>query len=300
MTIYSQIDSNRNKTFLIMILFVIFIALIGYIFGEAFDPGYGITYLGFALVFSGATTFFSYYFSDKIILTISGAHQIEEEDHKQLFHTVENLCIGAGLPMPKIYMIDDTAPNAFATGRDPKHAVVCVTNGLIDKLEDEELEGVIAHELSHVKNYDMRLMSIVTVLVGSVTLLADWFGRRMLWSGRRRRREGGGAGAIIMLIALILALLSPIIAMLMQLALSRNREYLADASAALLTRYPEGLARSLEKIATDREPLEAANKATANLYIINPLKGQEMVGWFAGLFNTHPPVAERVARLRAM
>ncbi|MCL5113855.1 MAG: M48 family metallopeptidase [Patescibacteria group bacterium] len=283
-----------------MILFILFISTLGYVFGKA--TGYGMSYLGFALIFSGLMSFFSYFYSDKMILTMSGARQIQKKDNPELFRIVENLSIGDGLPMPKVYTINDSAPNAFATGRDPKHAVVCVTTGLMDKLSKVELEGVIAHEMSHVKNYDIKLMAIVTILVGVVTLLADFFMRSLWFGGGRRDRDenGGNLGAIFIIVGIILMILSPIIATLIQLAVSRKREYLADASGALLTRYPEGLASALEKIAKDKEPLEAANNATAHLYIANPFKGKDATNWLAGLFNTHPPIDERIKILRSM
>lgn len=294
---YNQIESNRRRTVVIMVLFMVFIATLAYVFGKA--SGYGLSYAGIALIISGIFSFISYYYSDQIILGMSGAHEIQREDNFTLFTTVENLCIGAGLPAPRIYIIDDSAPNAFATGRDPKHSIVCVTSGLLGKLSKVELEGVIAHELSHVKNYDIRLMSIVVILVGVVTLLADFFLRGFRFS--RDDREGGGSlQGIFMLIGIVLAVLSPIIASLIQLAISREREYLADASGALLTRYPEGLASALEKISVDRDPLEAANNATAHLYIINPFKGKDINNFFSGLFDTHPPIEERIKRLRSM
>lgn len=254
----------------------------------------------FAVLFSSISALISYYFSDSITLAMSGAKQISRQSAPDLFNVVENLTIAAGLPMPRVYIIEDTAPNAFATGRDPKHAVVAVTTGILQKLNKTELEGVLAHELSHIGNYDIRLMTLVVVLVGTLTLIADWFLRASFFGGSKRDREGGNAFAVL---GLVLALISPLVAMLLQLAVSRQREFLADASGALLTRYPEGLASALEKIASDREPLEAANKATAHLYIVNPLKahsGQDSVGWFAKLFNTHPPIQERVKRLREM
>lgn len=281
-----------------MVLFIIFITTIVYVYGRATGGGLGVA--GFALILSGLMSFGSYYYSDKIILGMSGAHQIQKKDNPELFKTVENLCIGDGLPMPKIYIINDSAPNAFATGRDPKHAVVCATTGILEKLNKVELEGVIAHELSHIKNYDIRLMSIVVILVGTIALLADFFMRSLWWGKRRDDREGGNIQAIFMLAGIILAILSPIIATLIQLAISRKRELLADASGALLTRYPEGLASALEKISKDREPLEAANNATAHLYIVNPFKDKDIKGWFASLFNTHPPVEERIKILRSM
>ena len=299
MTIYTEIDSNKRRTVTIMILFIVFISVLAYVFGEA--SGYGWSWAGIALVVSGFMSFGSYYFSDKIVLAISQAKEIKKEDNPQIYNLVENLCIGTGLPLPKIYLIEDTAPNAFATGRDPQHAVICLTTGIMQKLDKLELEGVVAHELSHIKNYDIRLMSIVVILVGFVVLLSDWFTRMMWWGGGKKRDRSSGSGqaqAIFMLIGILLAILAPIFAQLIKLALSRQREFLADASAALITRYPEGLARALEKISADTEPLEAANKATAHLYIVNPLKDYK--GGINKLFSTHPPAADRVARLRAM
>ena len=299
MNIYSQISSNKLKTWLIIALFVIFITTLLYVYGNA--SGYGLSFAGMALITSGVMSFASYYYSDKIILGMSKAKQIKKNDNPELFRIVENLCIGAGIPMPKVYIIDDSAPNAFATGRDPKHAVVCATTGILQKLNKIELEGVIAHELSHIRNFDIRLMAIVVILVGLVALLADFF-MRSLWYGESRRNERGRGDAqgIFLLIGIVLAILSPIIATLIQLAVSRKREFLADASGALLTRYPEGLATALEKISKDKEPLEVANNATAHLYIANPFKGKISVSWFANLFNTHPPIEERIKILRLM
>lgn len=281
-------------------LFVVFITTLVYIYGKA--AGGGLSLAGFALIFSGLTSFGSYYYSDKIVLSLSKAVQIQKKDYPEFYRIVENLCIGAGLLMPKLYVIDDSAPNAFATGRDPKHAVVCATTGILEKLSKTELEGVIAHELSHIRNYDIRLMSIVVVLVGVVALLADFFMRSLWYGGHRNHRDSkSSAQGIFLLIGIILAILSPIIATLIQLAISRKREFLADASGALLTRYPEGLASALEKIGKDKEPLEAANNATAHLYIANPFKGKRFDHhWFASLFNTHPPIEERIKILRSM
>lgn len=299
MNIYSQINSNKLKTWLIMGLFIVFITTLLYIYGRA--TGYGLSFVGMALIISGLISFGSYYYSDKLILGMSGAQEIKKKDNPQFFNLVENLCIGDGLPLPKIYIIKDSAPNAFATGRNPQHAVVCVTTGILDKLNKVELEGVIAHELSHVKNFDTRLMAVVAILVGFIALLADFFTRSLWFGGRRDNRENSGnSTAIFLVIGIALAIISPIIATLIQLAVSRKREFLADASAALLTRYPEGLASALEKISHDKEPLEAANNATAHLYIVNPFKGKDFNNWFSGLFNTHPPVEERINILRAM
>lgn len=300
MNIYSQISANKTKTWLIIGLFVVFITTILFVYGKA--SGYGLSYAGIGLILSGLMTFASYYYSDKMVLGMSGAKQIQKKDNAQLFRTVENLCIGAGIPMPRIYIINDSAINAFATGRDPKHSVICVTTGILDRLNKTELEGVIAHELSHVRNYDIRLMSIVVILVGLVALLADFF-MRSLWygGGRRERSDRGNAQGIFLMIGIAMAVLSPIIATLIQLAVSRKREFLADASGALLTRYPEGLASALEKISQDNEPLEAANNATAHLYIANPFKlNSSSKHWFTNLFNTHPPIEERIKILRSM
>lgn len=300
MNIYSQIKANKTKTWLIVVFFILFITTIVFIYGKA--SGYGLSYAGIGLVISGTMGLISYYYSDRIILGMSNAKQVAKKNNPELFRIVENLCIGAGIPMPKIYVIEDTAINAFATGRDPKHSVICVTTGILERLDKVELEGVIAHELSHVQNYDIRLMSIVVILVGLVALLADFFMRSLWYGGGRRERSdrGNNAQAIFMLIGIALAILSPLIATLIQLAVSRKREFLADASGALLTRYPEGLASALEKIAADKEPLEAANNATAHLYIANPFKGKISGSWFANLFNTHPPIEERIKILRSM
>jgi heat shock protein HtpX len=243
-------------------------------------------------------SFGSYWWSDKIVLAMSQAKVVTHENGREIYHIVENLCITAGLPVPKIYIIEDTAPNAFATGRDPEHAVICVTTGILAKLEKTELEGVIAHELSHIGNRDILLSTVVVVLVGFVTLLADWFRHWAFWGGKSRDNngEGGQLRMILMVAAIVLSILAPIAAVLMQLAISRKREFLADADGALLTRYPEGLARALEKISADQEPLEAANRATAHLYIVNPFKGKKL----SSLFMTHPPIEERVKALRGM
>lgn len=299
MNIYSQINGNKMRTWVIMILFTVFITTVVYVYAKA--VGSGLSLAGFALILSGIMSFTSYYYSDKVILGMSKAQAVQKKDNPTLYRIVENLAIGNGIPTPKVYVIDDSAPNAFATGRDPNHAVVCVTTGILEKLNKAELEGVIAHELSHVKNFDIRLMSIVVVLVGLVTLLADFFMRSLWWGGSRRDDRGSSSTqGIFLLVGIILAILSPIIATLIQLAISRKREFLADASGALLTRYPEGLASALEKIAKDKEPLEVANNATAHLFIANPFKGKEVTNWFAGLFNTHPPIEERIRILRSM
>lgn len=299
MIVYEHIASNKRKTALLIGAFLILIIALGFAFSQAYNAPqilYG------AVVFSILYSLISYFFSANITLAISRARKVEPKDNPELYKIIENLAITAGIPLPAIYVIDDTALNAFATGRNPKNAVMVFTTGILEKLNKTELEGVAAHELSHIGNYDVRLMTIVVVLVGILTLLADFFLRFSFFGGRGRNREGGNQVQAIFLIAgIILALLSPIIATLIQLAISRKREFLADSSGVLLTRYPEGLASALEKISRDKEPLEAANKATAHLYIENPLRNNEGgVSWFANLFNTHPPVEERIKQLRQM
>jgi heat shock protein HtpX len=298
--VYDRIGENRRDTFLLLLAFVALLAAmsiaVGIILGLPYPyaPVLILPFLLFAL--------FSYYSSSGVALAISQAHRVTKEEEPELFRTVENLCIGAGLPMPEVYVIEDGSPNAFATGRDPQHAAIAVTRGLLQKMDHLELEGVIAHELSHIGNYDIRLMTVVVVLVGLIALMADFMLRLTLFgAGRRgsnRDRNGGAAVLIIYAIALVAVILTPIAAQLIRFAISRQREYLADASGALLTRYPEGLARALEKISADPDPLEVANKATAHLYINDPLR--EHSSFLNSLFSTHPPIEERVRRLRAM
>jgi len=261
------------------------------------------TYLILGLTISLASSVVSYFFSDKIILFSVGAVPVKKNDHFDFYTVVENLTLATGLPMPKIYVIDDPAPNAFATGRDPKHAVICATTGLLEKLDRAELEGVIAHELSHIKNYDMLVMTVVAVLASTIGLVSDWIMRSFWWGGSRRRRDNDSErGSPIFFVLLIIALiLTPIIATLIQLAISRKREYLADASGVLITRYPEGLARALEKISGDGNILRTASSSTAHLFISNPFKkGTKTMNLFANLFSTHPPVDERIKILRSM
>lgn len=265
--------------------------------------GYGNSWMFGAVLFSVISTFVSYYWGDSIVLSMSGARPADRKRDFDFYTVTENLCIAAGLPKPKLYVIEDTAMNAFATGRDPEHAVVCATTGIIDRLERRELEGVIAHELSHVKNYDIRLMAVVAVLAGTIAFLADMFMRSLWWGGGRRSRDNDRSGdlqGVLMIVGIVLAIVSPIIATMIQFAISRKREYLADASGALLTRYPEGLARALEKLKGDKEVLEAATNATAHLFITNPFKDKSFGAWFSGLFDTHPPIEERIKALRAM
>ncbi len=298
-SIRSQIESNIWKTYLIMAAFSVFVVVVSYIFGYAL--GYGSSWIWIGLAIAFFSNFVSYYWGDKIVLSMSGARPADRTRDFDFFTVAENISIAAGIPMPKLYVIDDTAMNAFATGRDPKHGVVCATTGLLSRLDRSEIEGVVAHEIAHIKNYDIRLMLIVSILVGTVAFLADMFSHSLWWGGGSRRSEQRESnGSLLLIIGIILAIISPIIAMLIQLAISRRREYLADASAAYLTRNPEGLARALEKLSKDREVLEAATNATAHLYITNPFKGKEFHAWFANLFNTHPPIEDRIKRLRQM
>lgn len=298
MNIYSAISANKIKSWLIIVLFVVFITTIVYVFSRSF--GYDSLFLsGVALILSGFMAFGSYYYSDKMVLSSVNAKLLEKKDNPELYRIVENLAIGDGLPLPKIYTINDDAPNAFATGRDPKHAVLCVTIGLLNKLNKSELEGVIAHELSHVKNYDIRLMSIVAILVGTVAIIADMFLRHM-WFREHDNNRSGNAQIFFLILGIFFAIISPLVATIIQLAISRKREYLADASGALLTRYPEGLASALEKIANDPKTLKNASNATAHLFISNPFKGKDKKRWLSSLFETHPPAKERIRILRLM
>lgn len=304
--IYEIQSANKIKSAVVVLLFLIFVALSVWVLASAmgiylgYEPG-GLGVVGLALTFSGISTFFSYYYSDRIVLGISGARPANSAEDRMFSSVIENLSLGKGIPKPKLYVIEDSAPNAFATGRDPNHAVVCATTGLLQKLNRTELEGVMAHELTHIANYDIRLMSLVSVMVGLMALLADWF-FRMGWHARGRDRDRSGIDALILVLGIVFAILSPIIAQLIQLAISRRREFMADAGAVEITRQPSGLISALKKISADHEPLEAANKATAHLYIENPFKDKtkSAVGWFSGLFNTHPPIEERISILQKM
>lgn len=295
---YDQISSNKLKSIALIAVFVLLVALIGFVFGQATDWGY--LGLALALVVAFAMSWGSYWYSDRIVLSLSRARPVDRNTEPYVVNTVEGLAIAAGLPVPRAYLIDDPAPNAFATGRNPENAAIALTTGLVQMMNRQELEGVIAHELSHIKNYDTLLQTLAAVLAGSVTLISEWMLRSFWWGGgRRRNNEAGQLGVILLLVAIVLAILSPLAASLIQLAISRKREYLADASAAMLTRYPPGLANALRKIAADQNQLRSANKATESLYIANPLKEQRAGGMNA-LFNTHPPLADRIARLEAM
>lgn len=305
--IYEAGSANKRKSLVVILGFVAFVGIAIYVLTRALSIyfGYelgGLGVAGIAFIFSGITSFISYYYSDRIVLGISGAKEASRDDYFDFYTAAENLCLAANIPTPKLYVINDSAPNAFATGRDPEHAVVCATTGLLAKLDRTELEGVIAHELTHITNYDTRLMTLVTVMVGVVALLGDIF-LRMQWIGGRRDRDSGSTNALFLVLGLLFAILAPIIATFIKLAISRRREYMADSGAVSLTRQPSGLISALQKISTDTEALEAANKATAHMYIINPFKGKRdrrAVSKMASLFNTHPPVEQRIKELEKM
>lgn len=297
MTHYDLVERNKLSSWVVILLFIAFVVF----FSMVALASYSGDLIAIALIFAGVLSFSSYWWSDKIILTLSGARPATRQEFFDFYTVAENLAMSQQLPNPRLFVIDDTALNAFATGRDPKHAVVCATTGLLQKLDRAELEGVVAHELAHIKNYDIRLMSIIAILVGFVSLLADWMLRMSFLGNRKSEKEAGQLQVLFGVAGFILTLFSPIIAKLIQLALSRKREFLADASAVAMTKNPEGLAQALEKITSDKEPLEAANKATAHLYIANPLKNHhDAVGWFSNLFQTHPPVEERIKALRGL
>lgn len=298
MTLYTQIAENKRRTAYFLILVMTVVIALGYLFARVYDNNFILVIATAIALIQG---YISYFHSDSITLAISHAQPVEKKDNPELYRLVENLSITSGLPMPKLYFISDPSPNAFATGRDPKHAVVCVTSGLVQILDKKELEGVIAHEMSHIGNYDIRLMTLVVVLVGTIALMSDFFLRWSWFGGRRRNNdsEGGQIGMILLLISIALAILAPIAATLIQLAISRKREFLADANGALLTRYPEGLALALEKISKADIPVAEATKATAHLYIENPFK-ERRSSFMNSLFDTHPPVADRIRALRQM
>ncbi len=293
---YQQIDSNKRNTWILLGLFIGLLAAVGYVLGAVNgDWGGGLT---LALIISLGSTFISWFAGDKIVLFTSGAKELtDREQNRYIWNLVENLCITAGLPRPRIYIVEDDAPNAFATGRDPEHASIALTTGLIRVLENEELEGVIAHELSHVKNYDTRYMILVAVLVGTLTMVGDI----LIHGGFRRRSNRDSGGGVIMIVGIIFLIISPLIGQLIKFAISRQREYLADASGSLLTRYPEGLARALEKISHHSQPMQKASHATAHLWISNPFGDEKgITSRLSNLFSTHPPAAQRIARLRGL
>ncbi len=303
-TFYDQIAANKRNSFLMAAFVVAILAVLGFAIGYAVfgEPAAGVGTTGVALAFGGISAAGTYFAGDKLVLTVSGAREVNEQSAPQLLNVVREMAIAANTPMPKVYVIDDSAPNAFATGRDPQHASVAVTTGLLEKLDREELQGVLGHELSHVRNFDIRFTLVVGVMVGAIAILADFFLRATFWGGvgrRGRSREGGGgAQLIIFVIAIALAILAPIIARFIQLAVSRQREYLADASAVELTRNPYGLERALAKISGDPEVLEAANRGTQHMYFTNPIKKFEARS--SGLMSTHPPIVDRINRLRQL
>ncbi|MDQ3497088.1 MAG: M48 family metallopeptidase [Actinomycetota bacterium] len=305
-TFRERIARNRRNSLLLIAVFLAFITIFGYIIGFAWlgDPTRALFGLTLALVVGVVFGLISYFAGDKMVLAASRAREITHDDAPVLFNVVEEMSIASGLPMPKVYIVDDSAPNAFATGRDPEHATVAVTSGLLEKLDRDELQGVMAHEMSHVANFDIRYSMLVGILVGTTVLISDFFLRGLWFSGGRGggRRGGDGGGGqlqiIMVIIAVVLAILAPLFARLLQLSISRQREFLADATAVRLARNPKGLADALQKIGGDREVLEVANRATAHLYIANPIKKFEKRS--KGLFSTHPPIEERVKILRAL
>jgi len=305
-TFYSQIAANRRNSVLLSLIVIALFGALGFAIGYAISGSAdgALFVMSVALAFGGLAAVGSYFGGDSLVLSVSGAKQVDETSAPQLMNVVRELAIAANVPMPKVYVIDDSAPNAFATGRDPKHASVAITTGLLEKLDREELQGVMAHELAHVRNFDIRFAMIVGVLVGSIALLADFFLRFTFWGGGRRssrdRDSGGSNGlqAIMMVLAIVLAIVAPIVARLVQLAVNREREYLADASSVQLTRNPYGIERALAKISTDPEVLEVANRATQHMYFTNPIKKFEERA--TGLFSTHPATIDRINRLRLL
>ncbi len=304
-TFYDQIGANRRNSVLLALSVTAILGVLGLLIGWALtgDPRAAIPSTLIAIGLGLVASLVSYFMGDSIVLGVSGAKEVDERTQPELLNVVREMSLAANVPMPKVYLIDDTAPNAFATGRDPQHASVAITIGLLQKLDREELQGVMAHELSHVRNYDIRFSLMVGVLVGSIALLADFFLRFTFWGGGRRSRSdsdsgGGGLQIVVFVIAIAFAIIAPIVARLVQLAISRQREYLADASGVELTRNPVGLEQALAKIALDTEPLEVANRATQHLYFENPIKG--VSGKRSDLFSTHPPVIDRINRLRAL
>jgi heat shock protein HtpX len=302
---YDQISANRRNSFLMAGFVILLLAALGFAIGWAVfgDPAGGvITTIG-AIIVGSLAGLGTYYAGDSLVLTVSGAHEVDEAAAPQLMNVVREMAIAANVPMPRVYVIDDTAPNAFATGRDPKHASVAVTTGLLQKLDREELQGVLGHELSHVRNLDIRFSLVVGVMVGAIAMLADFFLRFTFWGGMGRSRgrdsgSGGGAQVIVFLVAISLAILAPLISRFIQLAVSRQREYLADASSVELTRNPYGLERALAKISGDQEVLEVANRGTQHMYFTNPIKKFEARS--SGLMSTHPPILDRINRLRQL
>ncbi len=296
-TLYTQAESNTRKTWILISAFFILIIALGWIFSYLLDS---YIILIICVIISILMSFGSYWHSDKIVLRLSKAVPVEKKDNPELYRVVENLCIAAGLPLPRIYIINEPQPNTFTTGRNADHAIIVVTRGLLEKLDRSELEGVIAHELAHIGNKDILLGTVIVILVGIVAMLSRFFFRISFRGGMRRRSSKGSAGALIMILGIVAAILAPIAATVIRLAISRKREFLADATGALLTRFPEGLARALEKISGDQNPLKVANNSTSHLYITSPFKGKQSRNWLTKLFMTHPPIEERIKVLRKM
>lgn len=299
MNVYAQISQNKIKSGVIVMLFFVLVSFLLYVLGRAM--GYsGYSLFVFAFFISFISSFFSYFFSDKIVLAMHRAQPADRTKHFDFYTVGENLALAAGLPKPKLYVINDPSPNAFATGRDYNHAVVVATTGLLEIMDRRELEGVVAHELSHIKNYDMLLMTVVSVMLGLVVYATDFF-MRSLWF-RGSDRDNRNSSGLFFILAIVLAILAPIAATLLQLAISRKREFLADASAAYLTRYPQGLAGALLKLQASSQKMQTATNATAHLFIASPLKADlnAKANWWANLFSTHPPLSERVAKLQQM
>jgi heat shock protein HtpX len=303
-TFYQQIAQNKRRSILLVLLIGLILCVLGYFAGYVFtgDPAGALFFIPVSIAVTAVLAAGAYFSGDSLVLAASRAHEVSEQDAPQLVNVVRELSLAANVPVPRVYVIDDSAPNAFATGRDPQHASVAITTGLLEKLDREELQGVLGHELSHVQNYDIRFSLLVGVLVGSIALLADVLARGAFWSsmsrGSRRQGSGGGAGAVIVIIGIAVAILAPLFARLVQMAVNRQREYLADATSVELTRNPYGLERALAKISADQEPLEVANRATQHLYIVNPIKKLDSSAM--GLFSTHPPIVDRINRLRRM
>lgn len=303
-TFYDQISANRRNSVLLALVVIVLFGALGFAIGYAISGSASgaVAAMGIALIVGGIASAGSYFGGDSLVLAVSGAKEVSATDAPQLHNVIQEMAIAANVPMPKVYVIDDTAPNAFATGRDPQHASVAITSGLLEKLDREELQGVMGHELSHVRNFDIRFALLVGVLVGSIALLADFFLRFTFWGGGRRSRDdrGGGNGlqAVFFIVAIVLSILAPIAARFVQLAINRQREYLADSSSVELTRNPYGIERALAKISTDQEVLEVANRATQHMYFTNPIKKFEERS--SALFSTHPPTLDRINRLRQL
>lgn len=295
-TLYSQQRSNILKTWTLMTSFFLLIILLGWIFSLYFGDS---SIMIIAVVISILSSIGSYWFSDKLVLSMTNAHEISKKEAPDLYNTVENLCISVGMPMPKIYIIDEMQPNAFATGRNENHAVIAVTTGLLKNLEKIEIEGVLAHELAHIKNKDMLLQTVIVVMAGLVSIASEFFLRNLMW-GNKGNDDNGRSNWVFLIIGIVAAVLAPIAATIIQLSISRKREFLADATGALITRYPEGLANALEKISSDPHEIPEASNAVAHLYISSPLRGEQSENWLSKLFLTHPPVEERIAALKGM